>query len=76
MAGLCEGGNESPGSLKAIKVAGYTAKNKKDIPYPNIPSAIRPVPDGPDIPVPVHPESDTLPSASSSNETISSGSYL
>ncbi|KAJ4448398.1 hypothetical protein ANN_10414 [Periplaneta americana] len=37
MAGLCEGGNEPPGSLKAIKVVGYTAKNKKDILYPNIP---------------------------------------
>ncbi|KAJ4448463.1 hypothetical protein ANN_10479 [Periplaneta americana] len=35
-----------------VKVAGYTAKNKKDILYPNIPSVIRPIPHGPDIPVP------------------------
>ncbi|KAJ4447373.1 hypothetical protein ANN_09379 [Periplaneta americana] len=54
-----------------IKVAGYTAKNKKEILYPNIPSAIRAVPHGPDIPVPLPPESDTLPSASSSTETES-----
>ncbi|KAJ4425821.1 hypothetical protein ANN_27447 [Periplaneta americana] len=54
-----------------IKVAGYTAKNKKDILYPNNTSAIRPVPQGPDIPVPLPPESDTLPSPSSSTETES-----
>ncbi|KAJ4444912.1 hypothetical protein ANN_06711 [Periplaneta americana] len=54
-----------------VKVAGYTAKNKKEILYPNIPSAIRAVPLGPDIPVPLPRESDTLPSASSSTETES-----
>ncbi|KAJ4443359.1 hypothetical protein ANN_05027 [Periplaneta americana] len=52
-------------------LAGYIAKNKKDILFPNIPSAIRPVPHGPDIPVPLPPESDTLRSASSSTETES-----
>ncbi|KAJ4429515.1 hypothetical protein ANN_21684 [Periplaneta americana] len=55
----------------AVKVVGYIVKNKKDILYPNIPSAIRPVPHGRDIPVPVHPESDMWPSASSSTETES-----
>ncbi|KAJ4433256.1 hypothetical protein ANN_15515 [Periplaneta americana] len=103
MAGLFEGSNEPPVSLKAskylpltalllkanalnqharicagvedlrveVKVAGYTAKNSKDILYPNISSAIRPVPHGPDIPVPLPPESDTLSCASSSTETES-----
>ncbi|KAJ4436757.1 hypothetical protein ANN_16889 [Periplaneta americana] len=28
---------------RSVKVAGYTTKNKKDILYPNIPSAIRPI---------------------------------
>ncbi|KAJ4434789.1 hypothetical protein ANN_23360 [Periplaneta americana] len=46
---------------------GNNAKNKKDILYPNI----RPVPHGPDIPVPLPPESDTLPSGSRSTETES-----
>lgn len=50
------------------KVAGYTANNKKDILYPNIPSAIRPIPHDPDIPVPLPPESDTLSSGSRSTE--------
>ncbi|KAJ4430811.1 hypothetical protein ANN_19402 [Periplaneta americana] len=52
-------------------VVGYTAKNKKDILYPNIPSAIRIIPHGPDIPVLLPPESDTLPSGSRSTETES-----
>ncbi|KAJ4440620.1 hypothetical protein ANN_08766 [Periplaneta americana] len=54
-----------------FKIAGYTAKNKKDILYPNVPSAIRAVPHGPDIPVPLPPEPDTLPSGSRSTETES-----
>ncbi|KAJ4449955.1 hypothetical protein ANN_01362 [Periplaneta americana] len=56
---------------RAFKVAGYTAKNKKEILYPDIPSAVRAIPHGPHIPVPLPPESDTLPSASSSAETES-----
>jgi hypothetical protein len=31
---------------------GFNTKNKKEITYPNLPSAIRPVPHGPDMPVP------------------------
>jgi hypothetical protein len=31
---------------------GFSAKNKKEITYPSLPFAIRPVPHGPDIPVP------------------------
>jgi hypothetical protein len=37
-------------------VKGYNSKSRKDIFYPNFPSAIRPVPHGPGIPVPVPPE--------------------
>jgi hypothetical protein len=33
-------------------IQGYSLKNKKDIVYPNLPSAMRPLPHGPDIPVP------------------------
>jgi hypothetical protein len=35
---------------------GFNTKNKKEITYPNLPSAIRPVPHGPDIPVPNPPK--------------------
>jgi hypothetical protein len=35
---------------------GFNTKNKKAITYPNMPSAIRPVPHGPDIPVPNPPK--------------------
>jgi hypothetical protein len=35
---------------------GFNTKDKKGITYPNLPSAIRPVPHGPDIPVPSHPK--------------------
>jgi hypothetical protein len=37
-------------------VQGYNSKNRKEIFYPNLPSAIRPFPHGPGIPVPVPPE--------------------
>ncbi|GBM46872.1 hypothetical protein AVEN_75784-1 [Araneus ventricosus] len=36
-------------------VKGFNLKNKKQISYPNIPSAPRPVPHGPGIPVPSPP---------------------
>lgn len=38
-------------------VEGYNLKNKKEISYPNLPSAIRPVNHGPDVPVPTQPSS-------------------
>jgi hypothetical protein len=38
----------------ALKV--FNTKNNKRITYPNLPSAIRPVPHGPDIPVPNPPK--------------------
>lgn len=37
-------------------VTGYNTKNKKVISYPNLPSALRPVPHSPEIPVPLPPE--------------------
>ena len=50
----------------SCKVRGYNRKNKKSISYPeNIPSAIRPVPHGPDIPVPTPPTELTLSSTDS-----------
>jgi hypothetical protein len=43
-------------------VQGYKSKNKKDICYPNMLSAMRPAAHGPDIPIPTPPETlDTSP---------------
>jgi hypothetical protein len=39
-----------------VNVAGYNKKNRKGITYPNLLSAIRPVPHGPDLPVPSPPD--------------------
>jgi hypothetical protein len=39
-----------------VNVAGYNKKTKKGITYPNLLSAIRPVPNGPDLPVPSPPD--------------------
>ena len=36
-------------------VSGFTMKNKHNIQYPNLPSAIRPVLHGPDVPIPTPP---------------------
>lgn len=36
-------------------VQGFNLKNKKEISYPNLPSAIRPTPHGPELPVPTPP---------------------
>lgn len=41
----------------SCNVEGYNLKNRKEIFYPNLPSAIRPVPHGPDVPVPSVPDS-------------------
>lgn len=38
-------------------VTGFSSKNKNKIVYPNIPSAMRPVPHGEDLPVPLAPAS-------------------
>lgn len=41
----------------SCNVRGFNLKNKKDISYPNIQSAIRPVPHGPEVPIPSPPDS-------------------
>jgi hypothetical protein len=52
---------------------GFCTKNKKEITYPNLPSAIRPVPHGPDIPVPNSPKQlHTLEAESSATPNESS----
>lgn len=40
-----------------VDVSGYNSKNKKGISYPNLHSALRPVPHGEGIPVPIPPDS-------------------
>ena len=54
------------------KITGFNKKNKAGIIYPNLPSAMRPVPHGPDVPIPspcmVLPESSTSTSDTSSAE--------
>jgi hypothetical protein len=49
-----------------VNVAGYNKKNKKGITYPNLLSAIRPVPHGHDLPVPSPPYNLSGESESSS----------
>ena len=54
----------------SINVQGYNISNKKDIVYPDLPSARRPVVHGPDLPVPTPPAShESLFTSSSSTET-------
>lgn len=61
-----------------INITGYSKKNKRNIEYPNLPSAIRPVPHSEGIPIPVPPQqlqatdSDVVQSAS--DETLHDGS--
>jgi hypothetical protein len=40
----------------SCNVQGYNSKKRKEMFYPNLPSAICPVPHGPGIPVPAPPE--------------------
>lgn len=54
------------------KVSGFIKKNKDSIAYPNLMSAMRPVPHGPDIPLPSPPTSlpDSEASSNSENEQV------
>lgn len=54
----------------SCKIQGYNKKNQKGIVYPNVPSAIKPVPHGIDVPIPTPP--DNLDSADTSSEEKSS----
>ncbi|XP_076324370.1 uncharacterized protein LOC143232621 [Tachypleus tridentatus] len=46
--------------LYLTNVSGFSAKNKKSIEYPNLPSAMRPVPHDDSLPIPKPPEEWTL----------------
>ncbi|GBM40794.1 hypothetical protein AVEN_80802-1 [Araneus ventricosus] len=56
----------------SLNVHVFNAKNRKGIIYPNIPSAMRPVPHGPGIPIPKPPEK--LKGISSDSEEEDDGS--
>ena len=51
-------------------VTGVTAKSKHTVQYPNLPSAIRPVPQGAELPVPKPPTNVTLNESESSDEDV------
>jgi hypothetical protein len=57
---------------------GTIQKNRKDIFYPNLPSAIHPVPHGPGIPVPVPPEilEDTPVDLDKEDTTLKEGIFV
>lgn len=52
------------------KIAGITIKTKKTIKYPNLPSAIRPVPHSEELPIPAPPENVNLLSENSDEEDL------
>ncbi|XP_028674419.2 uncharacterized protein LOC114664472 [Erpetoichthys calabaricus] len=51
-----------------VSVSGFSTKNKKSIEYPNLPSAIRPVPHDDRLPVPKPPETWSLDESDSDGE--------
>ena len=59
-----------------VSVTGYNKKNKKRIKYLNLLSAIRPVPHGPDLPVPSAPDKLSDESESSSLQSASGEMYF
>ena len=52
------------------KIAGITSKTKKTIKYPNLPSAVRPVPHSDELPIPVPPENWSSDSENSGDEHL------
>ena len=52
-------------------VAGFNAKNKHKIQYPNLPCAMRPIPHGPDVPIPLPPRVLETVEDSVSEESLS-----
>ena len=57
-------------------IAGYSTKSKNKIAYPDIQSAIKPVPHGPSMPLPIPPKLVTTLSDEESNSSVSgSGNY-
>jgi hypothetical protein len=59
-----------------VNVTSYNKKNKKGIKYPNLLSAIRPVPHGPDLPVPSPPVNLSGESESSSLQSDTEEIYF
>jgi hypothetical protein len=59
-----------------VNVTRYNKKNKKEITYPNLLSAIRPVPHGPDLPVPSPPDNLRDESESSSLHSVTEEMYF
>ena len=59
-----------------VNVTGYNNKNKKGITYPNLLSAIRPVPHGPDLPVPSPPYNLSDETESSSLQSATEEMYF
>jgi hypothetical protein len=59
-----------------VNVTGYNKKNKKGIEYPNLLSAIQPVPQGPDLPVPSPPDNLSDGSESSSLQLTTGEMYF
>ena len=57
-----------------VKVKGYNAKTRKGIIYPNINSANRPIPHGPEVPIPS--PLDVVKSSSSSSEPDTQDTHL
>jgi hypothetical protein len=56
-------------------IQGYNLKNKKEIVYPNLPSAMRPLPHGPDIPMPQPPQTLETPKDSASESVDSNDDF-
>jgi hypothetical protein len=59
-----------------VNVTGYNKKNKKGIKYPNLLSAIRPFPYGPDLPIPSPPDNRSDESESSSLHSVTEDMYF
>jgi hypothetical protein len=59
--------------FSSCNVKGYNTRNKTEITYPTIRSAILPVPHGPEIPIPSRPENFDLFSPLSDSEISVSG---
>jgi hypothetical protein len=59
-----------------VNFTGYNKKNKKGINYPNALSAIRPVPHGPDLPVPSAPDNLCDETESSSLQSATEEMYF
>jgi hypothetical protein len=61
--------------LTSPVASGRNTKRKQNIDYPNIPSAIRPVPHGEDLPLPEPPKEYNLNSEMEEEDTEKTGSH-